>query len=199
MVCGICGDPNHNRRNCDKQGQDISGSSIPIDLEPATCEQLKLLAYLCKNVAEELGKGHNEKIYQEALSIELQQQGIVHIMEQVIPIRYKGIQIGGNHSMRIDICLQTYLDFIYELKATCTAIKASELWQILRYLKTKDYSYGAVVNFNQSLGGRLEIQFVVKYMDEYYLLDLKNMSGVLLNDFVMESAMDVSPCLIEDA
>jgi GxxExxY protein len=51
-----------------------------------------------------------EKIYQEALSIELQQQNIVHIMEQVIPIQYKGIQIGGNHSMRIDICLQSYLD-----------------------------------------------------------------------------------------
>jgi len=198
MVCSVCGDSSHNRSKCDKQIRDISGSSIPIDLDPAVCEQLKMLAYLCRNVANELGKGHTEKIYQEALSIELQQKGIVHVMEQVIPIRYKGIQIGGNHSMRIDICLQTYLDFIYELKATSTAIKASELWQILRYLKTKKYTYGAVANFNQSLAGRLEIQFVMKYMDEYYLLDLKNMYGVLLNDFVMESATDLSPCLIED-
>jgi len=199
MGCGICGEGDHNRTTCPRQTQDLSGCSVPISLDPATVKKLKLLAVLCKNVADELGKGHNEKIYQEAISIELQQKGIVHIMEQVIPIQYKGIQIGGNHSMRIDICLQTYLDFIYELKATCTAIKASELWQILRYLKTKDYSYGAVVNFNQSLPGRLEIQFVVKYADEYYLFDLKNMSGVLLNDFVMESAIDLSPCLIEDA
>ena len=198
MGCGICGEPDHNRTTCRRQAQDLSGSSVSIQLDSPTLEKLTLLALLCKNVADELGKGHNEKIYQEALSIELQQQKIVHIMEQVIPIQYKGIQIGGNHSMRIDICLQTYLDFIYELKATSTSIKASELWQILRYLKTKKYNYGAVVNFNQSLPGRLEIQFVVKYADEYYLFDLKNMSGVLLNDFIMESAIDVSPCLIED-
>ena len=172
MGCGICGEADHNRRNCPRRTQDLSGSSVSIQLEPATLEKLTLLALLCKDVADELGKGHNEKIYQEALSIELQQQKIVHIMEQVIPIQYKGIQIGGNHSMRIDICLQTHLDFIYELKATSTSIKASELWQILRYLKTKKYNYGAVVNFNQSLPGRLEIQFVVKYADEYYLFDL---------------------------
>jgi GxxExxY protein len=198
MGCGICGDPSHNRLNCNTNLQKLSGSRIPIHLEATVCEKLKMLGYLCRSVADELGKGHTEKTYQEALSIELQQKGIVHIMEQVIPIQYKGIQIGGSHCMRIDICLETYLDFIYELKATATSIKASELWQVLRYLKNKKYTYGAVVNFNQSLSGRLDILFVVKYMDEYYLFDLKNMSGVLLNDFVMESAIDVSPCLIED-
>ena len=199
MGCSVCGDADHNKARCPRAvTPNVTSESVSIQVDPIIQEKLKLLAHLCKCVAEELGKGHTEKIYQEALSLELQQKGVVHILEQVIPIMYKGIQLGGCHSMRIDICLQGYLDFIYELKATATMIKVSELWQILRYLKTKNYTYGAVVNFNQSLGGRLEIQFVVKNSGEYYLYDIKNASGVLLSDFVLDSAIDFSPCLIED-
>ena len=141
---------------------DTVDTRVQLELDTEIHEKLRFLAKCCQEVAKALGKGHTEKVYQEALGIELQQQGIFHIMEQTLPILYKGFQIGGNHSIRLDICLQTYLDFIYELKATNTSVKQSELWQILRYLKIKDYDYGAVVNFNQSQAGKLEIQFVVK-------------------------------------
>jgi GxxExxY protein len=171
---------------------------VEIQIEPEVREKLCFLAKCCQEVAKELGKGHTEKVYQEALSIELQRNNIFHIMEQSLPILYKGFQIGGNHSIRLDICLMSYLDFIYELKATNTSVKQSELWQILRYLKIKDYEYGAVVNFNQSQGGKLEIQFVVKAEEDYYIYDILKKEGILLNDYALDSEIDFNPKILEE-
>ncbi len=171
---------------------------VDITLSSEIVDKLRFLAACCQEVAKELGKGHTEKVYQEALSIELQRHKIFHIMEQVLPVMYKGHQIGGNHSMRLDICLQDYLDFIFECKATCSSVKQSELWQIIRYLKIKKYEYGAVVNFNQSQTGKLEIQFVLEIDGQYYLYDFLSKEGVLLNDFTMECEIQFKPRIVED-
>ena len=170
---------------------------VDITLVPEIRQKLRFLALCCQEVAKELGKGHTEKVYQEALSIELQRHKIFHILEQVLPVVYKGHQIGGNHSMRLDICLQNYLDFIFECKATSTPVKQSELWQIIRYLKIKQYEYGAVVNFNQSQSGKLEIQFVIHDDGHYYLYDFVKQEGSLLDDSTMESEVDFG-ALIEE-
>jgi GxxExxY protein len=184
--------------NTKKLCTDAVEQRVEIQLEPEIREKLCFLAKCCQEVAKELGKGHTEKVYQEALSIELQHHKIFHIMEQSLPILYKGFQIGGNHSIRLDICLMNYLDFIYELKATNTSVKQSELWQILRYLKIKDYDYGAVVNFNQSQGGKLEIQFVVKAEEDYYIYDILKKEGILLNDYALDSEIDFNPKILEE-
>ncbi len=166
---------------------------VDITLASEIMDKLRFLAVCCQEVARELGKGHTEKVYQEALSIELQRHKIFHILEQVLPVMYKGHQIGGNHSMRLDICLQDQVDFIFECKATCTPVKQSALWQIIRYLKIKQYESGAAVNFNQSQSGKLEIQFVIHDDGNYYLYDFLKKEGVLLNDFTMECEIDFSP------
>jgi hypothetical protein len=54
------------------------------------------------------------------------------------------------------------------------------------------------VNFNQSQGGKLEIQFVVKAEEEYYIYDIVKKEGVLLNDYTLESEIDFSPKISED-
>lgn len=199
MPCRVCGDQGHTKASCPVNKLDKnSESKVEIQLDPEIIKKLIFLAKCCQEVANEMGKGYTEKVYQEALSIELNNNGIFHIMEQVLPLMYKSFQIGGNHSIRLDICLQTYLDFIFELKATTTSVKQSELWQILRYLKIKKYEYGAVVNFNQSQQGKLEIQFVVKVDNDYYIYDIKNKEGVLLNDFALESEIDFSPPILEE-
>lgn len=168
----------------------LGDTKVDIQLDPEIRTKLRFLAVCCQEVAKELGKGHTEKVYQEALSIELQKHEIFCILEQVLPIQYKGHQLGGNHSMRLDICLQNYLDFIYECKATSMPIKHSELWQIIRYLKIKKYDFGAVVNFNQSQSGKLEIQFVLQIDEKFYLYDFLNQDGILLNDYALESEID---------
>jgi GxxExxY protein len=167
MPCSLCSDTTHTKAKCPQNLTKISplesleDSKVDIRLPLDIKKKLWFLAKCCQEVANELGKGHTEKVYQEALGIELSRNNIFFIMEQVLPILYKGHQIGGTHSIRLDICLQNYLDFIYELKATQTPVKQTELWQVLRYLKTKKYEYGAVVNFNQSQGGKLEVQFEI--------------------------------------
>lgn len=172
--------------------------TVEINLDQEILKKFRFLARCCQEVAKELGKGHAEKVYQEALSLELQKHGIFHVMEQVLPITYKGVQIGGNHSVRLDVCLQEYLDFIYELKATATPMKQSHLWQLLRYLKLKQYEYGAVVNFNQSQTGKIEMQFVVFIENEYYLYNITSGEGTLLHDFTLETQIDFHPLIVSD-
>lgn len=204
MPCSLCGETTHTKAKCPLNPtkvptlNSLEDSKVEITLPPEIKKKLWFLAKCCQEVATELGKGHTEKVYQEALGIELARNNVFYIMEQVLPILYKGHQIGGTHSIRLDICLQNYLDFIYELKATQTPVKQSELWQVLRYLKVKKYEYGAVVNFNQSQGGKLEVQFVVQIDDKYYLYDIVSDEGVLLNDYTLESEIDFTPKICEE-
>jgi GxxExxY protein len=203
MPCSLCADPSHTKAKCPQHPTKLSSlnsqddSKVDISLPPEIKKKLWFLAKCCQEVANELGKGHTEKVYQEALGIELQRNGIFYIMEQVLPILYKGHQIGGTHSIRLDICLQSYLEFIYELKATQTPVKQTELWQVLRYLKTKKYDYGAVVNFNQSQGGKLEVQFVIHDEGSYYMYNILTDEGTLLNDYTLESEIDFTPLILE--
>lgn len=204
MPCSLCGDTTHNKMKCPQNPTKITTlnsleeSKVEIMLPAEIKKKLWFLAKCCQEVATELGKGHTEKVYQEALAIELQRNNIFFIMEQVLPILYKGHQIGGTHSIRLDICLQNYLDFIYELKATQTPVKQTELWQVLRYLKVKKYEYGAVVNFNQSQGGKLEIQFVIHDEGKYYMYNILTDEGTLLNDYTLESEIDFTPEISEE-
>lgn len=203
MPCSVCQDPTHTKGKCPQIISKIPAlnsleeSKVEISLAPEIKKKLWFLAKCCQEVASELGKGHTEKVYQEALGIELARNNIFYIMEQVLPILYKGHQIGGTHSIRLDICLQNYLDFIYELKATQTTVKQTELWQVLRYLKTKKYDYGAVVNFNQSQGGKLEVQFVIHDEGNYYMYNILTDEGILLNDYTLESEIDFTPKIVE--
>jgi hypothetical protein len=54
------------------------------------------------------------------------------------------------------------------------------------------------VNFNQSQTGKLEIQFVVKVDEDYYIYDFMKKEGVLLNDYALESEVDFSPQFVEE-
>jgi hypothetical protein len=47
----------------------------------------------------------------------------------------------------------------------------------------KSLTYGAVVNFNQSDKGPLEIQFIVLYDGKHYLFDLDTKIGTELVDY----------------
>ena len=143
-------------------------------------EKLQTLLQMCHEVASTLKKGRSECVYQNALCQELQQKGITYVSEETIPIHYKGVFVGIE---RIDICLTNWLDFIFELKAVGSKICAEHLWQVISYLNFKDFSYGCVVNFNQSVKGVLEVQFVVKSEGSWYIYDLATGSGKRMEDY----------------
>lgn len=177
MVCGQCGKEGHNRAACPEPPPPLTSIILPADV----CEKLAVLQRLCVEVAS-LGKGHVEGVYQQALATELQDAGIKYMMEEPMPILYKGRPLGGGHHLRLDVVLYSYLPFIYELKAV-SKICPEHHWQVVRYMIYKDKPYGAVVNFTQSERGQLQIQFIVRHEGAHWLYDPASQTGQPLVDY----------------
>jgi len=189
MVCSNCKQEGHTKLKC-KNPQYISppasvqgDASVLIELPDDIKKKLSRLSSMCKEVAGGLGKGHVEGVYQQALCLELQEAGILYVSEETMPILYKGRPVGGGHSQRLDISLLNFLPFIFELKAVSKPISPEHHWQVVRYMEYKKQTYGAVVNFNQSERGALEIQFIVKKDEVFYLYSPMSDSGSELSDF----------------
>jgi len=189
MVCSNCKQEGHTKPKC-KNPTYVSppqsvqeDASTPILLTEDVIKKFVKLADICKEVAGGLGKGHVEGVYQQALCFELQDAGVRYVSEETMPILYKGRPVGGGHSQRLDIALLSYLPFIFELKAVSKPISPEHHWQLVRYLDYKKQPYGAVVNFNQSDKGSLEVQFIVKQDEVFYLYDMETSSGFELIDF----------------
>lgn len=119
-------------------------------------------------VAQQLGVGHSERIYQKALSIELQKSAIIHSPEYHVPIRYDDMSLG---SERADILIEdkNHLLYVLELKATEASIwkrsgppsigdnfppAHAQLLKYVRFLQQSErrrVCTGFIVNFRQTL------------------------------------------------
>lgn len=177
--CGNCHEEGHTIRTCSKPKpveEEIDYILLPCDVS----EKFNVIVGMCEDISTELKKGFSEGTYEEAFTIELQLKNIQYSTQEVIPITYKGRYVGMN---RLDIILHNWLPIIIELKATTTSIKSEEKWQVVRYMTRKDYQYGAVINFNQSLHGRLEIVFIVKHDDGYYQYNYESTKFKKMIDF----------------
>ena len=196
MVCSNCKQEGHTKLKC-KNPQYTSppasvqgDASVLIELPDDLKKKLSRLSSMCREVAGGLGKGHVEGVYQQALCLELQDAGIRYVSEETMPILYKGRPVGGGHSQRLDISLLNFLPFIFELKAVSKPISPEHHWQLVRYMEYKKQTYGAVVNFNQSERGALEIQFIVKKDEVFYLYSPMSDSGSELSDFSLVKVAD---------
>ena len=92
-----------------------------------------------------LGPGFLEAVYQEALEIELQKQGIPYEREKELKIQYNGVELK-----------QTYkADFVYfgkiivELKAV-SALEDAHRSQVYNYLHATGYKLGLLLNFGSA-------------------------------------------------
>lgn len=95
------------------------------------------------NVYNELGFGFLEKVYQNAMLIELRKQGLECISQQMISVKYNGVVVGGYFA---DIVVNNSV--ILELKAADCLIREHEL-QLINYLKATDMEVGLLLNFGQ--------------------------------------------------
>lgn len=207
MVCSQCKQEGHKKPTCKnpvfvpvnsepKVKPEPNAKSEPehtpieIQLPDEIKSKMAKLGQLCNMVASGLGKGYVEGVYQQALCIELQDVGLRYVSEETMPIVYKGQPVGGGHSQRLDIVVLSHPGFIFELKAVSKPISSEHHWQLVRYLDYKKLSYGAVVNFNQSDKGSLEVQFIVKQDEVFYIYDLESGSGSELSDFSLVKTAD---------
>lgn len=92
-----------------------------------------------------LGPGFLEKVYENALAIELESQGIVVRQQVPIPVTYRG-QIVGEYFA--DILAAGAL--ILELKSVREISKEHEV-QLVNYLSATGTDIGLLINFGESV------------------------------------------------
>jgi len=88
-----------------------------------------------------LGNGFQEVIYQRALEIEMQEQGLNFSREVEMPVFYKKIPIGRR---RVDFMIEEIV--AVEIKAVIE-IKDVHLAQAINYLEAYNLEIGLLVNF----------------------------------------------------
>ena len=108
----------------------------------------------CMEVHKELGCGFLEAVYQEALEIEFNNQGIPYEREKELKIYFKGIELRKRYNADF-IC---YDKIIVETKALSN-LTDDHLGQVLNYLKATQFKLGLLVNFGQP---KLEYKRIVR-------------------------------------
>ena len=95
------------------------------------------------NVYNELGYGFLEKVYENALMIELKSMGLNCEKQKPISVSFKGYTVGDYYA---DIIVENKV--IIELKAVEGLIEEHEA-QLLNYLKATEIEVGLLLNFGK--------------------------------------------------
>jgi len=98
----------------------------------------------CMEVHRELGKGHDEVIYKDALGIEFQRQGISFKREQEFKLTYKGVVLPHKYFANFVVMDK----IILEAKAI-ECLTDSHIKQTLNYLAASKLKLGLLVNFGE--------------------------------------------------
>ena len=108
-------------------------------------------------VHKELGPGLPEKLYQNALLLDLAEKGHTVKCEQEIDVYFKGQFIG---TFRLDIIVDNTV--IVELKAVTGDMPKIFHSQIITYLKTSKKEVGLLINFGNP---SIEVKRFANYSD----------------------------------
>ena len=101
-----------------------------------------------------LGPGFLEAVYQEALEIEFQREGIPYEREKELKIQYDGVELKQTYKADF-VC---FAKIIVELKAVI-AIDDTHQSQVYNYLHATGYKLGLLLNFGHS--DELEIKRII--------------------------------------
>jgi GxxExxY protein len=92
-------------------------------------------------VYNRLGYGFNEKVYENALKIELELQGFIVEQQKPVNVYYNGHMVGEYYA---DLVVNEVV--ILELKAARELLQENEA-QLLNYLKATEMEVGLLLNF----------------------------------------------------
>jgi GxxExxY protein len=104
-------------------------------------EVFKLVGF-CMEIHRELGKGHDEVIYKDALAVELQRAVIPFTRERKYEVIYKGVVLP--HLYRADFVV--WEKILFEGKAV-EKLTDAHVRQVLNYLAASKLELGLLVNF----------------------------------------------------
>jgi len=94
-------------------------------------------------VYNELGYGFLEKVYHNALYLELKNKGLHVVSQKKIDVFYKGLKVGEYYA---DIIVEDKV--ILELKAAEFVVEEFEI-QLINYLRGTDCEVGLLLNFGK--------------------------------------------------
>ena len=94
-------------------------------------------------VYNSLGYGFLEKVYENALQLELQEMGLQAVTQQKVIVRYRGQPVGDYIA---DIIVNDTV--VIELKAA-VSLQEEHRAQLLNYLKATDKEIGLLLNFGK--------------------------------------------------
>ena len=95
------------------------------------------------DVSNTLGAGFLEKVYENALCVELKKNGLKFQSQKPVVVNYKGFQVGEYIA---DIVVEDKL--LLELKALAALCSSHEA-QLINYLKATNLSVGLLLNFGR--------------------------------------------------
>jgi len=104
-------------------------------------EVFKLVGF-CMEIHRELGKGHDEVIYKDALVVELSHARVLFSREKNYEIIYKGVILP--HSYYADFVV--FDEILFEAKAA-EKLTDAHVKQVLNYLAASKLRLGLLVNF----------------------------------------------------
>ena len=100
---------------------------------------------IAQNVHNELGQGFLEKVYENALAIELEEEGVDCTSEVPMSVQYHGSVVGDYVA---DMVVENKI--IVEVKAVSELTSAHEV-QLVNYLKATGVQVGLLINFGRSV------------------------------------------------
>ena len=110
-------------------------------------EEFYLIKQACITVRKKLGNGFLEKVYENALLVELKRLGLSAVPQKELLVQYRNQTIGQYFA---DIVVNDKI--IIELK-TVKNIENIHKMQVLNYLKATGHELGLLINFpNDSAG-----------------------------------------------
>lgn len=96
-----------------------------------------------QEVHSTLGRGMHERVYQEALAIEMKQRGLDFEREKHLHLVYKGVDLAMTY-----ISDFFYKGIIIELKSL-ESITAEHRAQLFNYMRISDQNRGVLINFGE--------------------------------------------------
>lgn len=105
-----------------------------------------IIVNACYEVHKTLGPGLLESVYEHCLCHELRSAGLDVILQQPLPVLYKGVQM--ECGFRLDLWVEGKV--VIEVKSVET-LHDIHMAQIITYLKLTENKLGFLVNFNVPL------------------------------------------------
>ena len=144
---------------------DIDNILNLIDNDTNPQSMISFIINICNNVFNSLGKGFNECIYHKAILVDLYKTEYQIETKKIIPIDYKGVNVGYVESDIIVYDEKNDIMIIIELKAQTNDLSYKEKFQVQKYMNNieNENTIGLVINFSQKNNTIYEVQSDIVY------------------------------------